>query len=117
MFPIQIFIVEDIKAKTQENKKRWNKSFSPLEVGKDWFYSEMRKLRELRTSPGFDTHNLRNELGLKKSHSKLDDKFECHNVDSWVLAHMETGGSGIVDNKEIIKIVPLQFHRRQLHVF
>ncbi len=34
MFPITHFIVEDIKAKTWRGSKKWNQSFSPLEVGK-----------------------------------------------------------------------------------
>lgn len=118
MFPIQVFIVEDIKAKTKQYQKKWNKSFSPLEVGKEWFYSELRKLGELETPAGFETKRLRDKLGLKKSSSKLSDKFECHNVDSWVLAYMETeNGIQKPENIEIMKIVPLQFHRRQLHVF
>jgi hypothetical protein len=37
IFPISHFVVEDIKAKTQKNKRRWNASFSPLEVGKRYF--------------------------------------------------------------------------------
>ena len=66
---------------------------------------------------GWETAAWRNLLGLKKSKSKLDDKFECHNVDSWVLARDMAGGSYDPDNKNVIKIVPLQFRRRQLHMF
>ena len=116
LFPICYFVVEDIKAKTT-GKKKWDKSFSPLEVGKQWFYSELRKLGILDTKAGYETKELRDNLGLKKSKKKLDDKFECHNVDSWVLANWKIGGHVIPDNKGIIKIIPLQFHRRQLHVF
>src|SRR5260370_31287147 len=38
LFPVSVFVVEDIKASTRPNKGRWNRSFSPLEVGKAWFY-------------------------------------------------------------------------------
>jgi len=33
LFPVSVFVVEDIKATTR-GKKRWDQSFSPLEVGK-----------------------------------------------------------------------------------
>ena len=117
IFPITQFVVEDIKARTWKGARKWNKSFSPLEVGKKWFYSEMRKLGHLTLKQGYDTKELRDDLGLKKSSSKLTDKFECHNVDSWVLANWCVGGHDAPDNKGIFKIVPIRFHRRQLHAF
>ena len=117
IFPLTHFVVEDIKAKTWKGARKWNKSFSPLEVGKKWLYEELEQLGELYTRQGYETKELRDELGLKKSDSKLADKFECHNVDSWVLANWCVGGHRIPDNKQIFKIIPLRLHRRQLHVF
>ena len=116
IFPITHFVVEDIKARTWKGSKKWNTSFSPLEVGKKWFYSELRKLGVLDIKQGYETKELRDSAGLKKSSSKLADKFECHNVDSWVLANHVVGGHIKPDNKSLIKLVPLRFHRRQLHV-
>jgi len=116
MFPITHFIVEDIKARTWKGSKKWNRSFSPLEVGKQWFYTQIEKLGELHLKQGYETKELRDELGLKKSKSKLADKFECHNVDSWVLANWYVGGHAKPENKSILKVIPLRFHRRQLHV-
>lgn len=115
LFPMTAFVVEDIKAKTKKHAKKWNKSFSPLEVGKKWFYEELEKLGQVHLKEGWETKKLRDIVGLKKSKSKLDDKFECHNVDSWVLANWYAGGHIVPDNKEIIKLVPIRFHRRQLH--
>ncbi len=43
LFPVSCVIVEDIKAITK-GKKKWDKSFSPLEVGKKWFYSQIENL-------------------------------------------------------------------------
>jgi len=43
LYPIECFVVEDIKAVTK-GKRRWDRSFSPLEVGKNWFYLELAKL-------------------------------------------------------------------------
>ena len=116
MFPISGFIVENIKARTM-GKRKWDASFSPLEVGKAWFYEELRKRGILETRQGWETKGLRDVLGLKKSGSKLADKFECHNLDSWVLANALVGGHSNPDNNALIKLVPLQFHRRGLHMF
>ena len=117
MFPITHVVVEDVCAKSKKGCRKWNRSFSPLEVGKNWFYNKVREKYTLFTKEGWETKELRDELGLKKSSSKLADKFECHNVDSWVLANWHVSGHTVPDNKKLIKIIPLRFHRRQLHVF
>lgn len=117
IFPITDIVVEDIAAKMLKNKRKWNASFSPLQVGKQWFYKRVKTFGKLQIKQGYETKELREQLGLKKSSSKLSDKFECHNVDSWVLANSLTGGHNKPDNKQLIKFVPLRFHRRQLHVF
>ena len=115
IFPITCFVVEDIKAKTWKGRCKWNVMFSPLEVGKQWFYSELRQLARLEIRTGNDTYEMRNELGLKKFRNKLSNKFEAHCVDSWVLANWYTGGQVQPDNTALIEIIPLEFHRRQLH--
>ncbi len=51
LYPITNIIVEDIKAKTK-GQKRWDKSFSPLEIGKKWFYA---KLDNLTLIEGYET--------------------------------------------------------------
>jgi hypothetical protein len=57
MFPVSAFVVEDVKARTWKGSKRWNTSFSPLEVGKRWFYSELEKIARLETRTGNDTYD------------------------------------------------------------
>ena len=114
MYPITNFVVEDIKAHTFGGR-RWNKSFSPLEVGKNWFYLELYKIGEVETKQGYETKQMRDVLDLKKSKKKLSNLFEAHCVDSWVLANSYTGGHTKVDNKQMLFMTPLQFHRRQLH--
>ena len=118
MFPIEAAVVEDIKAKTFRGKGgRWNKSFSPLQVGKQWLYSELRKrFKYLETPQGFETKQWRNEQGLRKTGKKLAEVFEAHCVDSWVLANSWVGGHIKPDNTELIIVQPLTSHRRQLHV-
>ena len=115
MFPISAFFVEDIKARTWKNGRRWNVSFSPLEVGKHWFYSELKSIAHLETKADNDTYEMRQALGLKKHAPKLSKFFEAHCVDSWVLANWYVGGHFIPDNTTLMEVIPLEFHRRQLH--
>jgi len=117
LYPVKTWVVEDIKAKTRRGGKRWNISFSPLEVGKGWFYGEMMKRGELALKSGWDTKCMRDALGLVKTNGKMEERFSAHNVDSWVLAHSSVGGNGKSDNESIWRMVPLRFHRRQLHYF
>jgi hypothetical protein len=115
LYPVSRFVVEDIKAHCFGGR-RWNKSFSPLQVGKEFFYAELRKIAPVDTLQGYDTFELRNQMGLKKSKAKMSEVFEAHCVDSWVLANYYVGGHTAPDNKEMLLITPLQFSRRQLHV-
>jgi hypothetical protein len=114
-FPLETYVVEDIAANAQKGKRKWNQSFSPLEVGKQWFYAELAKLGQVRLYKGYETAEERNGLGLKKSKAKLANLFEAHCVDSWVLANLWIGGHTAPDNKTMLYIIPLRFHRRQLH--
>jgi len=114
LYPITDYVVEDIKAVTLKGSKKWNKSFSPLEVGKVWFYDEVSQMGNLIRKQGYDTFNKRNQLGFIKSKEKLAETFDAHCVDSWVLASFVTGKSA-VDNVSMFRVIPLQLHRRQLH--
>jgi len=115
MFPISIFIVEDIKAVSKKNYKKWNRSFSPLEVGKKYFYKEVEKLGKLELKQGYETFELRENAGLKKIGNKLSNSFYAHCIDSWVLANWYVGGHVKPDNTSLLEIIPLRLHRRQLH--
>ena len=128
MYPITVFVVEDVCAKTKKYREaykplkqhagaaqKFNASFSPLEVGKWWFYSELRKLAAVETRQGWETKELRDQHGLRKSSSKLAERFSAHCVDSWVLANWYVGGHTKPDNTRLLVVVPLRFHRRQLH--
>jgi hypothetical protein len=119
LYPINSFMVEDVAAKTRKGDKnrRWNASFSPLETGKKWFYNELSKLGSMETKQGYEVAAERNSLGLVKTNNKLEESFYAHNVDSWVLANMKVGGHTKPDNTNITRIIPLQYHRRQLHRF
>jgi len=117
LLPITDYVVEDISAETKKGCKKWNASFSPLEVGKKWFYKELKKLGNVELKEGWWTFAERNTYGLKKTKSKMSESFDAHNVDSWVLTNWKVGGHTKPDNTEITRMIPLQFHRRQLHRF
>ncbi len=115
LYPITSVCVEDIKARTIQRAKKWNQSFSPLEVGKQWFYSEVWKRWELFTVEGWETKEIRDRLGLKKSSKKLSETFDAHCVDSWCLAYHTVGGRSIPDNTDIFCVAPIPIRRRELH--
>lgn len=116
VFPIVYAVVEDIKAKTKKGSGKWNNLFSPLEIGKNWFYSELESMFEVVLKQGYETKELRDKLGLKKSKNKMSNDWSAHCIDSWVLANSVVGGN-IVDNKEVLCISPIRVFRRQLHKF
>ena len=114
IFPITRFRVEDIKAHCFGGR-RWNKSFSPLQVGKKWFYAELAKLGLVSTNTGWETKELRDNHLLKKSKNKMSEGFSAHCVDSWVMANDEVGGHTKPDNTDVFVIESIRLHRRQLH--
>ena len=114
LYPVSVFVVEDVKARTTR-RRRWNAAFSPLEWGKSAFYESIRTLARVSIISGWKTKEIRDSLGLRKTKNKLDDVFDAHCVDSWVLASTEVGGT-VPDNTRLLLVSPLRFHRRQLHV-
>ena len=114
LYPISDYIVEDNTAKNKNGKKKWNKNFSPIKIGKTRFYTQLSKIGNLILKRGYDTFIKRNNLELKKSESKLSETFDAHNVDSWVLSSFVTKKTKI-DNKSLFRILPLKLHRRYLH--
>ncbi len=64
---------------------------------------------------GWETKELRDAHGLKKTKNKAAEVFSAHCVDSWVLANWWTGGHVTPDNTRLLCVTPLRFHRRQLH--
>ncbi len=115
IIPIQVAVVEDVKAVTRKGKKKWNTSFSPLEYGKQYFYSALKEMGlNVVLKRGTDTKELREKFGLEKLKNKSKAVFETHCVDAWVLAASETGAKQPT-TKSLYYLVPLRWHRRQLH--
>ena len=84
-------------------------------MGKHWFYQELGKIAPVETRQGWETKQLRDALGLKKSYQKLAETFNAHCVDAWVLAYAVVGGASVPDETSLLCLTPLQWHRRQLH--
>jgi hypothetical protein len=117
ILPVSHVVVEDIKARTMKGSRAWNKNFSPIETGKQYFYSELKKQRfDFTVKRGGDTQMLRKSFGLKKLKNKSKPVFETHCVDAWVLAASQTGASHPT-TRSLYYLVPLRWHRRQLHRF
>jgi hypothetical protein len=116
IYPITLVSVEDIQAVTKKGAKKWNRNFSPLEVGKNWFYSEIEKDYRLFKYSGFETYQFRQDYGFKKNKDKAKVCWHTHCVDGWVLANQVLSGD-LPDNKRVLNLKPLNFFRRQLHAF
>ncbi|MFX1519021.1 MAG: RRXRR domain-containing protein [Promethearchaeota archaeon] len=115
ILPLYYAVSEDVQATTRTNQRRWNSNFSPLEVGKQYFYSELEKLGLIViTMQGYETKQLREVFGLKKSANKSKVAFETHCVDAWVLAAAITGAKYPTSTR-LYYLEPIRFHRRQLH--
>ena len=116
ILPLSVVVVEDVQAVSRPGKGgKWNRSFSPVQVGKEHLY---RLLREMGlvvfTRQGWETKALRERYGLVKTKSKGEQSFESHAVDSWVLAASVSGA----ERPTCIRlwyVVPARLHRRQLH--
>lgn len=115
IIPITNIVVEDIKAVTKKGKRRWNCNFSPIEVGKKWFYEQIRNIGlELSIYGGYITKQLRDFYHQKKTPQKSKKTFESHAVDAWCMAASIVGVTEPTE-KGIYYWIPLRFHRRQLH--
>src|SRR5215467_12965394 len=93
VLPLTEAIVEDVQAMTRPGKGcKWNASFSPVQVGKEHLYGLLRSMGlTVHTREGWQTKQLREKYGLKKTKSKSQQAFDSHAVDSWVLAASISG--------------------------
>jgi RRXRR protein len=82
ILPLTDVVVEDVRATTRPGKRgTWNARFSPIQAGKDHLYRLLRGMGlTLWTKEGWQTKELREHYGLKKSTSKRRRSFESHAV-------------------------------------
>jgi len=116
ILPISDVVVEDVQAVTRKGKgSKWNRAFSPVQVGKDHLYQLLRDMGLLvHTRGGWQAKALREKYGLKKTKSKSQQSFESHAVDAWALA-ASVSGAMHPSCTRLWYVVPAILHRRQLH--
>src|SRR2546422_1714866 len=109
-------VVEDVQAVTRKGRGgKWNGAFSPVQVGKEHLYRLLRELSlVVHLKEGWQTKELREKYGLKKTKRKSKQSFESHAVDSWVLAASRSGAQKPTCTR-LWYVVPAVLHRRQLH--
>jgi hypothetical protein len=86
-YPINKVAIEDVKFNHRD--KRWGKNFSTIEIGKNMiksFIIEKVGRDNYITFEGFETEQIREKLGLKKSSNKSLETFNSHCVDSFSIA-------------------------------
>jgi hypothetical protein len=114
LIPLTIVSLEDIKAKSKKNCRKWNKNFSPLEVGKKWFEDEIKtRGYKFYKFEGFKTKEQRDYREFNKSKNKLKESWDSHNVDSHCLCELALGDIKPYYNIQVCEF--FQWHRRQLH--
>jgi hypothetical protein len=116
VLPLTEVIVEDVQAMTRPGKgRKWNAAFSPVQVGKQHLYQLLREMGlTVHLREGWQTKELREHYGLKKTSSKAKQSFDSHAVDAWVLAASISGAVKPTCTR-LWYIVPAVLHRRQLH--
>jgi hypothetical protein len=116
IMPLTSVVVEDVQAVTRKGKgSKWNRSFSPVQVGKEHLYRLLHEMGlEVHTREGWQTKELRERYGLKKTKSKSKQTFESHAVDGWALAASRSGAKKPTCTR-LWYVVGARVHRRQLH--
>jgi hypothetical protein len=116
VLPLTDVVVEDVQAVTRKGKGgKWNGAFSPVQVGKEHLYRLLREMGlTVHLCQGYQTKELREQYGLKKTRSKAKQSFDSHAVDAWVLAASISGATKPTCTR-LWYVVPARLHRRQLH--
>lgn len=124
IYPITHVVYEVVKA-------RGDKSFSPVMVSQKWQIGNLESYGELKKVEGWETSQIRTQLGLyKQKHSKGDCIPATHAVDGVALACSVFTRYGITSLNSMgwigqVRVTPAPFtvirrppiSRRQLHLF
>jgi len=114
IYPIDRFAVEDVRF--NHYRKRWEKFFSTVEIGKVKFYGHLRKLGDLRLYSGVETAEWREKLNLPKNSRKSALEWDAHASDAVAIGCAEMGCDSPVP-PEFWVWKRFQNARRQLHRF
>lgn len=115
--PIQEVVIEDVQAQRRPGTKRkWNASFSPVQMGKQHLSTLLLAGRGLvvHLREGWQTKALREQYRLTKTRSKAQAVFASHAVDAWVVA-ASVSRAAQPTCQRLWYVVPARLHRRQLH--
>ena len=116
LYPISTVVVENVKARTRPRARRWNKTFSPLEMGKQWLYGQLQMDFELEVVEGYETAVRRARLGIHKRENKTAERWNAHCVDAWVLARQAIGAQRQhPQHEDLYRFTPIERQRRCLH--
>ena len=114
ILPLTCVVVEDVQATTKKSQ-RWNRFFSPVQVGKNHLYRLLSGMGlQVETREGWQIQALRTFHGLSKTKKKDQQTFDSHCVDAWVLAAGVSGAARPTCTR-LWYVVPARLHRRQLH--
>jgi hypothetical protein len=116
VLPLTDVVVEDVQAVIRKGKAgKWNGSFSPVQVGKEHLYRVLREMGlHVHLKEGWQTKEVREKYGLKKTKSKSKQSFGSHAVDAFVLAASVRGAAKPTCTR-LWYVVGAVLHRRQLH--
>jgi hypothetical protein len=116
VLPLTDVVVEDVQAATRPGRNRtWNRSFSPIQCGKEHLYRLLRDMGlRLHLREGWLTKDVRERYGLAKTKNKSKQSFESHAVDAWTLVASVSGAQQPTCTR-LWYLVPVRLHRRQLH--
>ena len=114
IYPIQSAAIEEVRF--NHAKYRWGRNFSTMEIGKqkirDFFTNRGIQIFEYR---GFETSEIRQKYGYKKTKIKNADKFSAHCSDSLALAVDVNCGEWIPEGPFVVVDDTYRFYRRRLH--
>ena len=117
ILPLSAVVVEDVQAVTRKGQGgKWNGAFSPVQVGKEHLYRLLCEMGlTVHLKEGWQTRELREHYGLKKTKGKSRQSFESHAVDAWVLA-ASVSGAEKPSCTRLWYLVPAVLNRRKLHM-
>lgn len=117
ILPITDLAVEEINAISKSKNPKWNKSFSPLQHGKNYFNTQINQqfpYLNFILFRGKHTYQHRKNRGFIKNSQKLKYIWSAHNIDSHSLCEMLLEKE-IVPFKGLYRLEFIEFHRRMLH--
>lgn len=113
IYPISVVGFEDVRF--NHAKHKWGKNFSTIEIGKtlikNWL-SERAKVFEFQ---GYETKDLREKYGYRKTRIKNSDKFTAHCSDALALAVDVGIGEHVNEGLFIVVDDTYRAVRRKLH--